>query len=167
MYIFLRNLLKQTEQKYGILLQQRQKRQNLLLISKKEDKKLDSHSPLQDLWQPSCFYKVAFIFIAKFYHLLTVKDTCQNGILCYIYSFIYFMYTVKFHEHIKYRSYPCNCSISIFCKNLKKYLYIVFSLCVIHLSSIRHIFHIYYIYYILYILYIIYIIFTRSSFELL
>ena len=71
------------------------------------------------------------------------------------------MYTVKFHEHIKYRSYPCNCSISVFCKNVKKYLFIVFRLCVIYLSSIRHILHTYYIYIIYYIFYILYILYLH------
>ena len=44
------------------------------------------------------------------------------------------MYTVKMCKHVKYRSFLYNCSISICCKNVKKKLYIVFTLCVLYLA---------------------------------
>ena len=58
----------------------------------------------------------------------------------YFYMFVclfsHFMYTVKIHKHVKYRSLLDNYSISIYYnRNVKEnYLYIVFSLCVICLA---------------------------------
>ena len=36
------------------------------------------------------------------------------------------MYTVKIHKYVKYRLFLYNYSVIIYCKNVKKYIYILY-----------------------------------------
>ena len=69
----------------------------------------------------SCYYRL-FRF-KRLWHL-------SKQINFYIYISLNFMYPFKIHTHLKFISLLYNCSVSIYCKNLKKYV------CISHLDYV-------------------------------